>query len=83
MESLVVYGMILNLMQEGGVFLAVNVQVNDVSVRSVGESLQGFCIYAEGYILYAVAINDAGHFALAAYLAYVSFAAGSSLGTGK
>ena len=82
-ESLVVYGVILNLVKECGVFLAVYVQVNNVAVRSVGKSLQSLGVYAEGYVLYAVAINHARHFALAAYLAHVSFAAGSSLGTGK
>ena len=82
-KSLVVDGVILYLMQEGSIFLAVYVQVNDVAVRGVGESFQILGVNAEGYVLCAVAINHARHFALAAYLAHVSFAAGSSLGTGK
>ncbi len=82
MKSPVGYGVILNLVQEGGKFLPVNIEVDDVAIGGVGKALELFLIYCERDVLNAVAINNSRDFAGSAYLTHVSLTSNGPLGTG-
>ena len=82
-KSVVLNGMILNLVEECGELGTVYVEIYDVAVRGVGEGLESLCIDTECGVFDAVAINYARHLAFAANLADVSFAAKVPLGTGE
>ena len=82
MKGLVGYRVILNLVQKGGKFLTVNIEVNDVAIGGVGKVLELFLIYCERDVLNTVAINNARDFAGSANLAHVSFTSNGPLGTG-
>ena len=59
MQAFVCYRVELEFVEYCGVLLAVEVEVNDVCARSVGDSLELLCVNGEKYVLYAAAVEVA------------------------
>ena len=66
MDGIVSYRVELKLVKDSQIVLAIDVEVHDVAVGSVGESLEVSCIYREENVLDSVAVEIAGYLTLSA-----------------
>ena len=66
MDGIVRYRVELKLVKDSQIVLAIDVEVHDVTVGSVGESLEVSCIYREENVLHSVAVEVAGYLTLSA-----------------